>query len=305
MLTEPLTILKVLAAILTVATLTGRSLRRFGPEIGSVDLDNLNQRIRSWWWIVAALGSAVLLGRTAVILLFAGISFVALREFLALTRLEPMDRHAVIAIFVVALPVQYLLVGIGGSAWPLCLLPFAASALVPALIAFTGNARNYLARTSELLIALLFCVCCVSFVPVLFTPGRGGGLMIFLILVTQTSDILQYLFGKLAGRHKVAPEISPAKTTEGLIAGILSATAIGASLYRMTPFTVLQAGIMAFVIALTGFVGGLVMSAIKRDRGVKDWSGFIPGHGGVLDRLDSLCFSAPLFYCLTRALLAA
>ena len=81
---------------------------------------------------------------------------------------------------------------------------------------------------------------------------------------------------------------------------VLSATLVGACLWWMTPFTFWQAGLLALIISLMGFFGGLVMSAIKRDRGVKDWGNMIAGHGGFIDRLDSVIFSAPIFFHIVR-----
>jgi phosphatidate cytidylyltransferase len=125
-------------------------------------------------------------------------------------------------------------------------------------------------------------------------------LIVFLIIVVQASDVLQYVWGKLAGRRKIAPSLSPSKTIEGFAGGVASATALGAALWWITPFAWWQAGLMALVVNLMGFCGGLVMSAIKRDRGVKDWGQMIEGHGGMLDRLDSVIFAAPIFFHLTR-----
>jgi len=125
-------------------------------------------------------------------------------------------------------------------------------------------------------------------------------LLVFLILVVQTSDVLQYIWGKLVGRRRIAPALSPSKTVEGMAGGILSATALGAGLWWITPFTVAQAALIALALALLGFLGGLVMSAIKRRRGIKDWGTLIAGHGGMLDRLDSVCFSAPVFFYVVR-----
>jgi phosphatidate cytidylyltransferase len=104
----------------------------------------------------------------------------------------------------------------------------------------------------------------------------------------------------MLGRTPVAPRVSPSKTLEGTLGGIILATALGAALAGLTPFSAWQAGALALVIALAGFAGGLVMSAIKRDGDVKDWGDLIEGHGGVLDRVDSLVFSAPLFFHLVR-----
>ena len=150
----------------------------------------------------------------------------------------------------------------------------------------------------------MVCVYCISHVPALLMltiPGCDLTLLIvFLILVAEASDVLQYVWGKLLGRHKIAPHVSPSKTVEGFVGGVLSATALGTGLWWMTPFHPWQAALFSLLITMTGFLGGLVMSAIKRDRGVKDWGHLIEGHGGMLDRLDSVCFAAPIFFHLTR-----
>ena len=180
---------------------------------------------------------------------------------------------------------------------------FLVLAIVAAL--FTDTER-FLDRTATTQWGLILCVYCISHIPALMTLQISGYerrtplLMLFVVLIAQVSDIMQYVFGKLMGRHKIAPIVSPSKTVEGLVGGALSATVLGALLWRITPFTIWQAGLMAFLIAILGFLGGLVMSAIKRDRGIKDWSHLIEGHGGMLDRIDSLCFSAPVFFHLTR-----
>jgi phosphatidate cytidylyltransferase len=161
-------------------------------------------------------------------------------------------------------------------------------------------------RIAEVQWGLMTCVFCLSHVAAvvdLAIPGfeeRTLLLVAFLVIVVQASDVMQYVWGKLGGRHKIAPTLSPAKTVEGFVGGIASATLLGAGLFWLTPFTPLQAAGMALVITLMGFFGGLVMSAIKRDRGVKDWGASLPGHGGILDRCDSLIFAAPIFFHLTR-----
>jgi phosphatidate cytidylyltransferase len=114
------------------------------------------------------------------------------------------------------------------------------------------------------------------------------------------SDVLQYVWGKLTGKHKIAPDVSPNKTWEGFIGGVVTATLLGTALWWATPFKPLQAAGASLVITLMGFAGGLVMSAIKRDIGVKDFGAVIEGHGGILDRIDSLCFAAPIFFHLVR-----
>jgi phosphatidate cytidylyltransferase len=130
--------------------------------------------------------------------------------------------------------------------------------------------------------------------------GHNARLLLYLVLVDQMSDVLQYVWGKLVGRHRIAPQVSPNKTWEGFVGGVATATLLGTALWWATPFRPMQAAGMSLVITLLGFAGGLVMSAIKRDAGVKDFGAAIEGHGGILDRIDSLCFAAPIFFHLVR-----
>ena len=152
----------------------------------------------------------------------------------------------------------------------------------------------------------MICVYFVSYVPALLMlriPGYEGQaptLLFFLVLVVQLSDVLQYVWGKALGARRIAPSISPNKTWEGFVGGVVSATLLGTAVWWATPFSPLAAALMALVLTTMGFAGGLIMSAIKRDRGVKDHGTLIGGHGGVLDRIDSLCFAAPVFFHLTR-----
>jgi phosphatidate cytidylyltransferase len=297
---QTLLIFSGIGIALLLATAAGAVLQMHPSEAAAIG--NLNARIKGWWMIAIILGAALLAGRVSVIALFAIISFLSLREFLTLTVVEAADHRVLSACFLVAIPIQYALIGFGSSDLFMLFVPIFAVLIVPVLVVFSAHARNFLARVSELSWGLLICVWCISHVPALLMldiPGKVP-LMLFLIVVAQSSDIFQFVWGKLCGRHKIAPRISPFKTVEGTIGGILSATALGAALRWMTPFSLPQAGAMAFIVALSGFAGGLVLSAIKRDRGAKDWSRLIPGHGGMLDRLDSLCLSAPIFFHLTR-----
>jgi phosphatidate cytidylyltransferase len=178
--------------------------------------------------------------------------------------------------------------------------------LLPARSAWQGDTDRYLERTAKIQWALMICTYCLSHVPAIMLlripeyEGRNATLLFYYLLIVQISDVLQYVWGKLAGRHKIAPLVSPNKTLEGFVGGVASATAIGAALHGFTPFGPWQAAGISLAATLMGFAGGLVMSAIKRDRGVKDFGTVIAGHGGVLDRLDSICFSAPVFFHLVR-----
>jgi phosphatidate cytidylyltransferase len=295
-----------LAGVLLAATLVGQVLQwRSGGHVSSV-VENLNQRVFAWWVIVALIGVAFLFGKAGVILLFAFASFAALREFLTLTYTRRSDHWALVAAFFIGIPVQYYLVWIEWYGLYSIFIPVYGFLMLPVFSVIRGDTTHFLARIASVQWGLMISVFCVSHIPALLTldipdfEGKKLLLVAFLVIVVQGSDVLQYVFGKLAGRHKVAPSVSPAKTWEGLIGGVASATALGAALWWITPFSPLQAAGLAFVACLMGFLGGLVFSAIKRDRGVKDWGRMIEGHGGMLDRLDSVIFAAPIFFHLTR-----
>ncbi|MGE0714323.1 MAG: phosphatidate cytidylyltransferase [Alphaproteobacteria bacterium] len=293
-----------IVAVLAIASAVGFVLeRRLGA---TATIDNLNARIRAWWVMVALIGGAIWIGHTGVVLLFALASFAALREFVTLTPTRRGDHWALAAAFFVVLPLQYWLIGIEWYGLYSIFIPVWVFLLLPVAAALRGDTQRFMARVAELQWGLMIAVFCVSHVPALLTlpipgyEGRNVLLVVFLVLVVQASDVLQYVWGKLAGRRKIAPSLSPSKTVEGFAGGVASAVALGAALWWITPFAPWQAAAMALVITLMGFLGGLVMSAIKRDRGVKDWGRMIEGHGGMLDRLDSVIFAAPIFFHLTR-----
>lgn len=302
-----LTLLAGLAAVLVAASAIGYVLQwRLSPDGSNAAIENLNDRIRAWWVMVALMGLALIGGRTGVTLLFAFCSFAALREFVTLTNTRRADHWALAAAFFIVLPAQYYLIWIGWYGLYSIFIPVYAFLLIPIIAALRGDTDHYLIRIAEVQWALMICVFCASHVPALMSldipgyEGRNVLLIAFLVIVVQISDVLQYVWGKLLGRTRIAPKLSPSKTAEGLAGGALSATAIGAALSWMTPFTALQAAFLSLVIVMMGFFGGLVMSAIKRDRGVKDWGHLIAGHGGFIDRLDSVVFSAPIFFHLVR-----
>lgn len=294
-------------AILACATLLGQILqRRMSRDGTNPVIENLNARILSWWGMVAMLALAFLAGRGGVIVLFALCSFAALREFLTLTNTTRADHWALVVGFFIVLPLQYWFVWTDWYGLYSIFIPVYAFLMLPIIAAVRGSTDSFLARVSETQWALMIAVFCVSHVPALLTlqipgfEGRNVLLIAWLVFVVQLSDVMQYVWGKLAGRHPVAPRLSPSKTWEGLIGGVLSATLAGAGLWWMTPFTFVQAFGIGLLVTIMGFCGGLVMSAIKRDRGVKDWGHLISGHGGFIDRLDSVMFAAPIFFHVVR-----
>ena len=292
---------------LIIASSIGYGLKfKVGFSTPHAVIDNLNARINAWWVMILIIFATAVLGFYGVIGLFFVISFMALREFLSLLYIRRGDHLALAACFYVILPIQYILVAIDWFSMFTIFIPVYGFLFLPILSALLGDTAHFLDRSTKVQWALMISVFCISHIPAILTLDIEGFedkkllLMIFLILVVQSSDVLQYVWGKLFGKHKIAPKLSPSKTVEGFVGGVVSASVLGGLLYWLTPFNPVQAVLMSLLICLMGFLGGLVMSAMKRSMGVKDWGNMISGHGGMLDRMDSLCFAAPIFFHVVR-----
>lgn len=295
-----------LFVVLSTASVTAGILSMRAPKPLSATLVNLTQRINAWWVMVALMTVAFFFGRYGMTILFALISFAALREFVTLTHSRRSDHWVLLGMFGIVIPFQYWLVWTAWYGLFVIFIPVYCFLLMPAITALHGDTERFLERVSAQQWAIMISVYCVSHVPALLTlnvprfEGRNLLLIAFLIIVVQGSDVLQYIFGKLFGKHRFSPNVSPSKTWEGLIGGLVASSLLGALLAFITPFSPLQASAVAFVACTMGFLGGLVASAIKRDQGVKDWGHLIEGHGGMLDRTDSLVFAAPIFFHIVR-----
>lgn len=294
-------------ALLLVASSIGWWLgRRTHSESGREVVANLNARINAWWVMVALLCLCFVLGRVATLVFFALASFFALREFLTLTPTRRGDHLPMVLCFYVAIPLQYWLIADEWYGLFAICIPVYGFLLLPAITAISGDVEGFLERSTKIQWGLMLTVYCISYAPavlLLHIPGYEGQsllLMLYLLLVVQISDVLQYVFGKLFGKHKLAPLVSPSKTVEGLVGGGVSATLVGAGLWWITPFSFLGSAAISLVIVLAGFLGGLALSAVKRSLGAKDWGTMIEGHGGMLDRLDSVSFAAPIFFHVVR-----
>ena len=293
--------------LLAIATAIGWKLKakhQDGP--GKAVVENLNARINAWWGMVVIFGLALALGQIASVVLFGLMSFLALREYITLTPSNRGDHRALFWAFFIITPIQYIIVARSWYGLFAIFIPVYAYMFIPIRNVIAGDWERFLERTAKVQWGLMICVYFVSHAPALLilrVPGydnQNAKLLFFLVFVVQISDVLQYVCGKCFGRHKIAPNISPNKTVEGFVGGVILASLLGGALWWATPFNPLQAFVISLAITLAGFLGGLTMSAIKRDRGVKDYGHFIAGHGGMLDRIDSLCFAAPIFFHITR-----
>ena len=280
--------------------------RRVQTDSGRLVVANLNARVRAWWVMTAVFVAALATGGIGSVILFGLTSFIALREFITLTPTHRADHRTLFWAFFVFVPIQYYLVATHWYGLFVIFIPVYAFLFVPVRSVLAGDTQDFLARTAKIQWGLMVAVYCVSHAPALLMlqipgyEGENAKLLLYLIVVVQLSDVLQYVFGKTLGRHKIVPNVSPNKTWEGTVGGIAAATLVGALLWWATPFSPWEAAGIALIANLAGFAGGLCMSAIKRDRGIKDFGTLIEGHGGVMDRIDSLCFAAPLFFHVVR-----
>ena len=293
--------------VLGVATIAGIVLNlRAKTDSARRTSENLNARIRAWWVMAAVFSLAIYFDQCGATILFAIVSFLALREMLTITPTRRADHHTMFWAFFVIIPIQYYLVYIRWYGLFAIFIPVYCYIFLAIRSTLTGDYKQYLERTSKMQWSVFICVYCISHAPALLSldvPGYNHHpweLLVWLVITVQMSDVLQYVWGKSLGKHKIAPNISPNKTWEGFIGGVLSATALATALYWITPFKPWQAAVIGFVVVILGFFGGIVMSAVKRDAGIKDYGHLIEGHGGMMDRIDSLTFAAPVFFHIVR-----
>lgn len=307
---------------LIAAYIIAEFLRR-QPEttINPAVVATFNLRLRAWWGMSFILVAGLLTGRIGTVVLFGLVSFWALREFITMTPTRRGDHRALFWVFFFFTPAQYVFVGMGQAYFGVysVLIPVYASLFIFSRIAWAGDHKRFLERSAKIQAGLLICVYSLSHAPALLDlklktfdaqgvwvdwQGSKEGLLFYFVLLVQFAEIFQYVWGRLLGQRVIAPQINGSRTWEGLVGGALSTAVIGALLWWATPFTIWGSACMALVTAVMGYAGGMTMSAIKRDRGVEDYGTLVQGHAGVLDKVDSLCFAAPVFFHLTRAILA-
>lgn len=317
----------VVLAVLAIASIVARYLtKQSNPSVNPALVQRFVLRLWAWWLMFAILIAGLFLHRIGTIVLFGLVSFWAFREFITMTPTRRGDHRALFWSLVVFTPLQYVLIGLSQSGLvdrsgkPIdfysiysIMIPVYASLFIPARIAVAGDHKRFLERSAQIQAGLLICVYCLSFAPALLDlelrrpdgslwQGSNAGLLFFFVLISQVSDVLQWIWGHIRSKRVIAKDVSSTRTWEGVLGGSLSTGIIASTLYWVTPFQAWEAATMGIVVAVLGFAGGMTMSAIKRDRGVHDYGTLVLGHAGVLDRIDTLCFSAPVFYHLTKFL---
>ncbi len=272
----------------------------------SADRQELRQRIQSWWIIVLFFGAALGGNRAISVMLFGFVSFLALKEYLSLIPTRKSDRRILFWAYL-AVVLQYSWVYAAWYGMFLVFIPVYMLLFLPLRMVMQGETQGFLKAIGTLHWGLMLTVFSLSHIaylqvlPVAGNPVAGGaGLLLYLVFLTEINDIAQYCWGKTLGHHQVVPTVSPNKTWEGLIGGVLTTIglAVGTAPW-LTPFSLVHSLAIGLLIGLAGFVGDVTISALKRDLGIKDSGSMLPGHGGILDRLDSLTYTAPLFFHFT------
>ncbi len=267
------------------------------------DWRELRLRVKSWWVMAIIFALAISFDRRLSLAFLAFVSYIAFKEFLSLVPTRRADRRVLLWAYL-AIPIQYVWIGIEWYGMFIIFVPVYMFLLLPARMVLIGVTEGYLRAAGTLhwgLMTTVFSLGHAAFLLVLpaeGNPGAGGpGLLLYLILLTQLNDVAQFIWGKSLGRRKVLPTVSPGKTYEGLVGGVATTIVLATLLGPwLTPMSLLHSAAAGALIGFGGFLGDVTVSAIKRDLGTKDSGDLLPGHGGILDRVDSLTFTAPLFF---------
>jgi phosphatidate cytidylyltransferase len=291
--------------VLVVASIAVAALRRARPE---KDFSELSARVRAWWIMAAVFFAAIVVSNRISLIFFGLLSFWAMKEYVTLLRTRPADHHALVFTFL-AIPIQYFWIALNPPWYGMFIIfiPVYMMLALPVRMVLSKETKGFVESASQIQWGMMIFVFGLSHMAYLLTfptigstAANGRTLVLFLVFVVEMSDVLQFIWGKTLGRHKIIPTVSPNKTWEGFIGGIASAMLLSLAIRFLTPFSMWETLMVSFFITVAGFCGGAVMSAVKRDFGVKDFGSVIPGHGGMLDRVDSLCYAAPLFFHYVR-----
>jgi phosphatidate cytidylyltransferase len=317
---KTLILLVAILLVLGICWIGSRLLRRQpAANLDAAIIRTFDNRVSAWLTICLLLAVTMMFGQILTVVFFFFVSFWALREFITMTPTRRGDHRTLFWVFFLFTPLQYVMVALDKYQLYTIVIPVYASLFIPGRIAMTGDTKRFLERIAKIQFGLLICVYALSHAPALLYlklhrlnlatyeweewDGKPAGVLLFFVVMVQVSDTLHFAWDRLFGKHVIAPTVNSTRTWEGII-GAAVGTAVAGMLIQLllpvTPFTWYGAGIMAALISVMASSGSMTMSAIKRDRGVKDYGTLVQGHAGVLDRIDSVCFAAPIFFHVTR-----
>ena len=264
---ELIIVISLIIGLLVTASLILFLVKKISPK---TNISELAARTRSWWIMAGMFIGAVFISYNISYFFLAFLSFIAFRELYSVLGFREADRGALFW-GILAIPIQYYLAYLAWYGAFIIFIPVVMFLVLPLRLVLKGDTHGITKSMALLQWILMLSVFGISH--------------------------LAYLLS-LLGRHKILPKVSPNKTWEGFLGGVISTTVIGYFLGFLTPLSAPNVILVSALLAIAGFSGDVVISAIKRDKGIKDMGNSIPGHGGVFDRIDSLSYTAPVFFHL-------
>lgn len=274
--------------------------KRYQP---SKDFTELTKRIKTFWIIITLLAISLFLIPRLAIIFWAIVSYLALKEYFTIIPTRFSDRRVLFWSYIVIIP-QYYWIAIGWYGMFSIFIPVYFFLFLPLRMVLLGDTKGFLRSVATIQWGTMMMLYCMSYIAALYllpaakNPAGGtAGLIFYLLFLNQFNDAAQFFWGKTCGRHKIIPSVSPNKTVEGFIGGVITTSIFAVILAPyLTPLHRGAALFLGLIIGIAGFIGDVIMSALKRDLGIKDTSQMLPGHGGILDRIDSLLFTAPIYF---------
>ncbi len=304
-------VLLAVFVILAVCSVLSIALVRLRPDC---DYRQVRARVRTWWVIAGLVAGSLLLSPMAAIWFFAFVSFLALKEYLSLIPSRRADRRVLFWAYA-AIPAQFVWVTGQWYGMFIVFIPIYLFMWLPTRMVMIGEMQGFLRSAGTLqwgVMGTVFFLSHAAFLLVMpvgehprvaphwpsthTAVSAGPGLLLLLLVLTQCNEVGQLLLGKL-GRRQIAPAVSSENTWAGFAGGLLITVLIAAALGPwMTMLDLPRSLIAGIAIAFAGLLGNLNVAALERDLGVKEAGSMLPGFGGVLDRIDSLIFTAPVFF---------
>lgn len=271
----------------------------------SPGLQKIGSRLSFLWGMTVVFGLAILYSHKILIFYLWFIAFLALKEFFSITPTRRTDRRILFCAYL-AVPIQFVFILLGWRQAFQLFIPIHVFLILPIIMVMTGEAHGFLKAWSSIgwgLITTVYSLGHLAFLIMLpaTDPGTGGGngLFLFIVGLAQISYVAQFAFGKLLPDPRLSLKVSKTRNWASLIGSVLITTPVAWLVAPwLTPLTPSEAAIMGAIIATGAFIGYIIVSAIKGDLQLKDRGEMAPGRGGVLNRIDTFVYTAPLFFYL-------
>ncbi len=288
--------------VLGLATMTYTLLVWRNPDRGN--LPKIGHRIRFLWLVAGFLAVGILYSRNLLLFFIAFLAFLAFKEFLSITPTRRADRRVLFWAYL-AIPGQFFLIWLGWYTAFIAFIPIYVFFFLPLMMVLLSKPQGFLTAGSTLswgIVTTVYSLGHLAFLLVLPPEGNvtgGGGLLLYLLILTQLSDVSQFFFGRLFNQPRLRLAVSTTRTWGSLFGSMITSAIIAwLAAPLITPLTPIESIIVGIIIALASFIGYITLSAIKIDLHLKDRGSMSFGHGGVLNRMDSIIYTAPLYFHL-------